>query len=211
MSLREVKKQNNKKAILESAISLFNENGYDNTSIEQIARKAGVGKGTVYSYFSTKKSIIKGFCEFELETIHHQLVAQANPNASILEQMLIIYMTEFRHVTQNPEFGRLYMREALFPADSERRSTTELDEKYFDVLFPILKRGQERGELRAELEPLHITAHFYSLFIILIHAWYSGRIKTDEVEASMETLFTQVLEGLRPTPATQHLGENSND
>lgn len=211
MSLREVKKQNNKKAILESAISLFNENGYDNTSIEQIARKAGVGKGTVYSYFSTKKSIIKGFCEFELETIHHQLVAQTNPDATILEQMLLIYMTEFRHVTQNPEFGRLYMREALFPSDKEQQSVTEMDENYFDVLFPILQRGQERGELRKDLEPLHITAHFYSLFIILIHAWYSGRIKTDEVESSMEMLFTQVLDGLRPAPATQSLGENSND
>jgi AcrR family transcriptional regulator len=211
MSLREEKKQNTKRAILESAISLFNENGYDNTSIEQIARKAGVGKGTVYSYFNTKKSIIKGFCEYELETIHNQLVAQSNPDATVLEQMLIIYMTEFHHVTQNPEFGRLYMREALFPDDTEIENTTELDEKYFDVLFPILKKGQERGELRKDLELLHITAHFYSLFIILIHAWYTKRIKTNDVEASMEMVFKQVLEGLRPLPATQTLGENSND
>jgi len=211
MSVREVKKENNKRAILESAISLFNENGYDNTSIEQIARKAGVGKGTVYSYFSTKKSIIKGFCEYELETVHHQLVAQSNPDATILEQMLIIYMTEFRHVTQNREFGRLYMREALFPDEPEVQNRTEIDEKYFNVLFPILEKAQERGELQKDLEPLHILAHFYSLFIILIHAWYSGRIQTDEVESSMKTLFTQVLEGLRPAPATNTLGENSND
>lgn len=199
MSLRETKKENNKRAILESAISLFNENGYDNTSIEQIARRAGVGKGTVYSYFTTKKSIIKGFCEYELEKIHLQLVEQSNPDATILEQMLIIYMTEFRHVTQNREFGRLYMREALFPKDEDVRSTTELDEKYFDLLFPILKKGQERGELRQDLELLHITAHFYSLFIILLHAWYTGRLESDEIEAAMETLFTQALVGLGPS------------
>lgn len=198
MSLREIKKENNKRAILESAISLFNENGYDNTSIEQIARKAGVGKGTVYSYFTTKKSIIKGFCEYELEKIHHQLIEQSNPDATILEQMLLIYMTEFRHVTQNPEFGRLYMREALFPSEADMNSSAELDEKYFDVLFPIFKKGQERGELKEDIELLHITAHFYSLFVILLHAWYTGRLVTDDVEAAMEKLFTQVLEGLRP-------------
>lgn len=211
MSLREVKKQNNKRAILDSAISLFSENGYDNTSIEQIARKAGVGKGTVYSYFSTKKSIIKGFCEYELEKIHHQLIEQSNPEATVLDQMLIIYMTEFRHVTQNREFGRIYMREALFPSDNDLQAANELDEKYFAVLFPILQRGQERGELRKNLELIHITAHFYSLFIILIHAWYSGRLETNDVEDAMKMLFKQVIEGLRPVSAPHTLGENSND
>jgi AcrR family transcriptional regulator len=62
MSIREEKKKKTKRSILEAAISLFNENGYDNTSIEQISKNAGVGKGTIYSYFDSKKSIIKGFC-----------------------------------------------------------------------------------------------------------------------------------------------------
>jgi AcrR family transcriptional regulator len=208
MSLRERKKQNNKRAILESAISLFNENGYDNTSIEQIAQKAGVGKGTIYSYFNNKKSIIKGFCEYELETIHNQLISQTNQNATVLEQMLIIYMTEFHHVIKNPEFGRLYMREVLFPTESDVENTTELDEKYFDVLFPILKRGQERGELRKDLELLHIIGHFYSLFILLIHAWFSKRVATEDVESSMKVLFTQVLDGLSPAENKHTICEN---
>ena len=211
MSKREAKKQNNKRAILDSAISLFNENGYEKTSIAQIARKAGVGKGTVYSYFDNKKSIIKGFCEYELEKVHHQLIAQSNRDASVLEQMLIIYMTEFQHVTQNREFGRLYMREALFPDDSDLKTATDLDEKYFDLLFPILEKGQERGELRKDLELLHITAQFYSLFIIIVSAWYSGRLPSKAVETTMEMLFKQTLDGLSPTPATYNKDENNND
>jgi len=211
MSKREAKKQNNKRAILDSAISLFNENGYEKTSIAQIARKAGVGKGTVYSYFDTKKSIIKGFCEYELEKVHHQLIAQSNRDASVLEQMLIIYMTEFQHVTQNREFGRLYMKETLFPDDDDLKTATDLDEKYFDVLFPILEKGQERGELRKDLELLHITAQFYSLFIIIISAWYSGRLPNEAVEKTMKMLFKQALDGLSPAPATYNKDENNND
>jgi AcrR family transcriptional regulator len=211
MSIREKKKESNKRAILNSAISLFNENGYEKTSIAQIARKAGVGKGTVYSYFDNKKSIIKGFCEYELEKVHNQLIAQSNPDSSILEQMLIIYKTEFQHVTQNREFGRLYMREALFPDDRDLKTATDLDEKYFDVLFPIFIKGQERGELRKDLEPLHITAQFYSLFIIIISAWYSGRLPSEAVESSMEMLFKQALEGLSPAPATYSKDEYNND
>lgn len=210
MSKRETKKQNKKRAILDSAISLFNENGYEKTSIAQISRKAGVGKGTVYSYFDTKKSIIKGFCEYELEKVHQQLIAQSNRDTSVLEQMLIIYMTEFQHITQNREFGRLYMKEALFPDESELQTTTDLDEKYFDLLFPILEKGQERGELRKDLELLHITAQFYSLFIIIMSAWYSGRLPSEAVETTMEMLFKQALEGLSPLPATSSKDENNN-
>lgn len=210
MSLREKKKKQNKNAILQAAITLFNENGYDNTSIEQISKAAGVGKGTVYSYFQTKKDIIKGFCEFELEQVHNELVAQSNPNRTVLEQMLTIYMTEFKHITSNKEFGRLYMRESLFPDEGDVEDNLELEDKYFSLLFPILEKGQERGELRNDLELLHITGHFYGLFALIVSAWYTGRIPTEEVEEAMTMLFTQLLEGLQPevNPKTN---ENSHD
>ena len=207
MSVREEKKQRNKQAIVEAAISLFSEQGYENTSIEQIARAAGVGKGTVYSYFQTKKDLLKGFCEYELEKIHLELVKRSNQDASILEQMLTIYMTEFHHVTQNREFGRLYMRESIFPKDADVQDDMETDEKYFQMLFPILQKGQERGELRKDVELLYITAHFYSLYIMIISAWYTGRIATDEVEATMQVLFRQVLEGLQPKNQTSQVTE----
>ena len=207
MSVREEKKQRNKQAIVEAAISLFSAQGYENTSIEQIARAAGVGKGTFYSYFQTKRDLIKGFCEYELEKIHLELVKRSNNDASILEQMLTIYMTEFHHVTQNREFGRLYMRESVFPNDSNVQDNMETDDKYFQILFPILQKGQERGELRKDVELLHMTAHFYSLYIMIISAWYTGRISTDEVEPAMEVLFRQVLEGLQPKNPTTQVSE----
>ena len=202
MSVREEKKKRNKQAILEAAISLFSENGYENTSIEHIAKIAGVGKGTVYSYFQTKKDIIKGFCEYELEKIHLELVKCSNQEASILEQMLTIYMTEFHHVTQNREFGRIFMRESIFPSDSDKQDNEEIEDKYFQLLFPILAKGQERGELRKDIDLLYITAHFYSLYILVIHAWYTRRLSTEEVEPTMKLLFIQVLEGLQPHDTT---------
>ena len=210
MSVREAKKLKNKQAILETAISLFSANGYENTSIEQIAKIAGVGKGTVYSYFQTKKEIIKGFCEYELEKIHLELVKRSNQDASILEQMLTIYMTEFHHVTQNREFGRLYLRETVFPHDAEIQDNLEIDDKYFQILFPILEKGRERGELRKDIELLYITAHFYSLYIMVISAWYTGRITTEEVEPAMELLFRQVLEGLQPKDQSAKESEENN-
>jgi len=198
MSIRAEKKKKRKKQILEAALTLFNDNGYENTSIEQIARTAGVGKGTIYGYFETKKDIIKGFCEEEIEKIHWQLVNNTDENANILEQMMTIYMTEFQHVTQNKEFGRLYMREAVFPDDASQQDNLEIEDKYFALLFPILEKAQQRGELRKDIELLHLTAHFYSIYLLVISAWYTGRIADSEVADAMKLLFSQILEGLQP-------------
>jgi hypothetical protein len=120
-------------------------------------------------------------------------------------------MTEFHHVTQNKEFGRLYMRESLFPTDTDAQDHLDTDDKYFQLLFPILKKGQERGELRKDIELLYITAHFYSLFLLVMSAWYTGRIKTEEVESAMKLLFRQVLEGLQPTHESPLNSEHNNE
>lgn len=205
MSIREQKKKKTKKAILKTAISLFNENGYDNTSIEAIAKAAGVGKGTVYSYFNTKRDIIKGFCEDEVEQIHLELVKKSNENVPILGQMKTIYMTEFLHITQNKEFGRLYMREAIFPDTVDVKENLELESQYFQVLFPILEKAQQRGELRKDIDLLFLTGHFYSLYLLILSAWFTGRILTEDVDSTMETLFRQALEGLQPTSGNQPL------
>ncbi|MCK5516104.1 MAG: TetR/AcrR family transcriptional regulator [Desulfobulbaceae bacterium] len=200
MSVREEKKQKTKQAILDAAIALFSTNGFENTSIEELAKSAGVGKGTVYGYFQTKKEILYAFCEYELEQIHKELANRADPDAPILEQVLTIYMTEFNHVTQNKEFGRIFMRQTVFPNESDRQDHLEIEDKYFQLLFPILQKAQDRGELRKNIELLHITGHFYGLYILIMSSWYTGRIPTEEVSSALELIFQQALEGLQPHP-----------
>ena len=205
MSIREEKKKKTKQAIMDAAITLFSTNGFENTSIEELAKVAGVGKGTVYGYFQTKTEILHAFCEYELDQIHKELVKQANPDAPILEQILTIYMTEFNHVTQNKEFGRIFMRQTVFPDENDAQDHLEIDDKYFQLLFPILKKAQDRGELRKNMELLHITGHFYGLYILIMSSWYTGRIPTEEVRSALELIFLQALEGLQP-----HSGSKSN-
>jgi AcrR family transcriptional regulator len=57
MGKREEKKKELKNRIILAAKTLFSENGYEETSIEQIAEKAGVGMGTAYNYFKSKEEL----------------------------------------------------------------------------------------------------------------------------------------------------------
>ena len=104
---REKKKRKTKKAILDAAISLFGEKGYEQTSMAALARTAGIGKSTIYTYFGAKREILIAFCEEELEYVYKEINEQANPDASLVEQLLTIFMAEFRFVTR--KIGRAHV------------------------------------------------------------------------------------------------------
>lgn len=197
--IREKKKQKTKKAILDAAISLFGEKGYEQTSMATLAKKAGIGKSTIYTYFSTKREILIAFCEEELEYVYKEISEQANSDASMVEQLLTIFMAEFRFVTRNKEFGRLFLRESVFPKELTIEHSHDLDSRFIDILFAIFRKSQQRGELRKDRELLFIAAQFYSLYLITVSSWYSGRLHTEEdVAEGMKMLFEQAIEGLEP-------------
>ena len=185
---------------MQAAITLFSEKGYDKTSIEELAKAVGIGKGTIYGYFQTKSDILHAFCEDELECLHQTPTTNADREIPLLQQMVSIYMTEFHHITENREFARLFMQQTTFPRDVDLERHLETENNYFKLLFPLLEKARERGELRKDLDLLHITGHFYGLYLLLVSAWFSGRIQTEEAGKALETLFRQAMEGLQPRP-----------
>lgn len=195
---REQRKQETKKAIMAAAVKLFGQNGFEKTSIEALAREAGIGKGTVYSYFQTKGDILYAFCEQELEYFHKELASKTTEKTSLLDQMVTIYLREFSQVTKDRAFGRLFLQQTLFPPEGEGKNYELLDNKWLELLYSLFEKAQQRGELRRDIDLLYVAGHFYALYILATSVWYSDRFTTDEIEPGMRRLFQQALEGLAP-------------
>jgi len=196
---REQKKQQTKTAILEAALDLFTRQGYENTSITKLAEAAGVGKGTVYSYFQSKSEIFLAFCEEQLAYTDRELAEKSGPDTQLIDRLLTLFMGEFRFVSRNREFGRILMRETVFPKELTVDRSQELDNKYIDLMVPMFKQAQKKRELRTDLELILVVGHFYALYIMTVSGWYMGRLLTEEdVAMAMESLFQQALQGLAP-------------
>ena len=82
--IREQKKKKTRAEILKAALHLFSQKGYENSSIEELARTAGVGKGTIYTYFKAKSEIFLAFCEQQLEFVYQELADKSDPDAHFL-------------------------------------------------------------------------------------------------------------------------------
>lgn len=195
--LRASKKRQTRKAILTAAIKLFTEKGFEETSIVELAREAGIGKGTIYGYFSTKQDIFLAFCEEEIEYVFARLEKDGNPDALLLDQIVFLSMSQFDFVTQNREFGRLFCREMTFPREHTAEKSRELDARYLSKVLEIISRAQKRGELKAEVDPMLALASFHAFYLMVLSGWYSGYMDTrTKVEAMMRALCWQALVGM---------------
>jgi AcrR family transcriptional regulator len=197
--LREIKKKKTRRAIMNAAIKLFSEKGFKNTRVDELAKAAGVGKSTIYGYFHTKNEIFLAFCEDEVDFVFSELAQKRDPDTPIKEQLLTLFMAQFRHVTKNYDFGRILAREMVFPKELTMEKSNDLSDRYLSALGEILTRAISRKELRDDLELIYISGHFYALYILILSAWYERRLQSEqEVEKALLKFLTQALEGLSP-------------
>ncbi len=193
--IREQKKQATKEAIQVAAVKLFSEKGCDNTSIEDIAKEAGIGKTTVYGYFPTKNDIFISYCDEELDLAFSQLRSQES-DKKLIDLLVDFFMLKFTFVTENREFGRHMLREMIFPGEINEKAQLH-DQRYFDILESLFKSAQEKGEISTEPELFYLSVHFFSLYLGVLAGWYTGYVNSlQEAEEGMRLLFSQALEGV---------------
>ncbi len=203
--LREQKKKQNRAAIMEAAFVLFGERGYENTSVADLATTAGIGKGTVYSYFRSKGEILLAFCEDELTCLHLELQRTVPADAPLEEKLLHIFMYEFRYVTKNKGFGRTLMRELIFPKELSTEKSRQIEEQFIQFFVIMFTEAQERGQLRRDIDLTLTCGHFYALYLMSLSAWYSGRLPGEEnVRAALQVMFRQALSGLQPQKSSSN-------
>ncbi|MDT8420800.1 MAG: TetR/AcrR family transcriptional regulator [Desulfuromonadales bacterium] len=193
---REKKKTVTRQAILTAAIRLFGEKGYDQTSIDDLAVSAGIGKSTVYSYFSTKNEIFLAFCDEEVDRSFRTLKELHDPQAPLLQQLVDLFMMQFRFMTDNREFGRHLLREIVFPQVSSLKSL-EHDQRYLNMLEELLQQAREKGQIKADALLATASANFFMIFLGCLSGWYIGYWSNESaVRESMTRLFQQLLEGI---------------
>lgn len=196
VGVRELKKQATKHAIQTAAVKLFSEKGCDNTSIEDIAKEAGIGKTTVYGYFSTKNDIFISYCDEELDLAFTQLQSQEGSDKALIDLLVDFFMLKFTFVTNNREFGRHMLREMVFPGEVNEKAQLH-DQRYFDIIESFFRTARDKGEISTEHEMFHLSVHFFSLYLGMLAGWYTGYVNSlQEAEEGMRTLFSQVMEGI---------------
>ena len=152
IDVRAAKAAERRSAILKAALDEFSERGFAAARLDDVARRAGVAKGTIYLYFKDKEALFQELVRFQIGPVVGALeavLASDLPLAVIVEHALDIFVREI-YGTHRKQVLRLIISEGpRFPALAEFY--------YREVLAHILKavrarlaRAVERGEIAGD-------------------------------------------------------------
>ncbi len=135
-------------AILQAAAALLQELGYVGMSIEAIARRAGVGKQTIYRWWPSKAEVV-------LE-VHETLVAQSlvDPDTGSVQRDLVDWidqMTMLLNTATSAQALAGIMAEAQVNGALAHKFRAKIITGRRRVIGEMLQRGIQRGELRDDL------------------------------------------------------------
>lgn len=183
-------------AILSAATQLIDERPYSEVCIEAIAARAGVGKQTIYRWWTSKAALLMEACAARVA--REVPLPDKGAVADDLRDYLVHICAFFTHQLSKPAIAGL-LAEAQCDAELAQAFRERLLTQRRVVLRTILERGVTRGELRANVD--------LNVIMDMVHGaiWYRTLLLTAPLdEAFIECLIDQVVAGIGARkPSTQ--------
>jgi AcrR family transcriptional regulator len=166
--------------LLAAALGQFVERGYAATRLEDVARRAGVSKGTLYLYFANKEELFKAVVR---EHIVHaigeaeQEVAQFSGHSSDLLRVILMRWWDQIGSTQLAGITKLMMAEANNFPDLAKFYDEEVVARGTALISSVLARGVARGEFRP-LDP-HVLTPVLTAPVMMLMMWTHNFLPCD--------------------------------
>lgn len=156
-TIRFSSKPTTKERILEAALEIFSQKGFHTATTDEIAERAGVGKGTLYRHFETKEKLFEELVRLRLDELEREAGAIIDGNDDVLTMISKYIRIYFEFFDRNQHLYRLVVQEQL-----------DLGEYSPDLYFrrvkralPNLKRKVYEGSQRGILKEIDFQTVFY--------------------------------------------------
>lgn len=165
-SRRERKKEETRHRIFHAAIDLFRERGFEQTTVDDITEKADVAKGTFFNYFHRKEAVLGYLSEERLLAIEERIPTLLAEDRDVREKLIEVYLMAASAYEEDLELARFVLVELMRRAFGPNE---EIAARWHGITESIVRQGQERHELRADLpfdraEMLLSGIYFSTLF-----------------------------------------------
>jgi AcrR family transcriptional regulator len=162
VSTRRLKeKQERRAVILQAAKELFYEQGFQATTMEDIAERSEHAKGTIYNYFKGKDDLYVSIIEEGFIELERELGEAVGKKRGVEERIRAAYFAYVYHNLENPEYFRITLH--FMNEDARENISPEMRERLNDMALKMLgecagvvREGVDAGLLRGDISPLRL-------------------------------------------------------
>ncbi len=168
MAKKNLKKTKSK--IVSAAWKLFYEQGYEDTTIEEIIEESGTSKGSFYHYFEGKDALLSSLA-YMMDEKYEELEPGIGENENSYEVLLYLnreLLTMIEETINIELLARLYSTQLTTHGD---RPLLDHGRTYYKLLRKIISRGREQRELRQDMSVSEMVRYYAMCERALLYEW----------------------------------------
>jgi len=142
--------RNTRGKIISAAWKLFYEQGYENTTVEEIIEASGTSKGSFYHYFEGKDTLLSSL-SFLFDEKYEELESELDPEEDRFASLLYLNRQLFAYIENSVSLellGRLLSSQLITRGDKHLLDHNRI---YYRLLRRLCLEGQQRGEIRQDI------------------------------------------------------------
>jgi len=157
ISKQNEERNSRKQKILAAGEKLFTRYSYDNVTLKDLSREAGVNSALVSYYFGGKRGLYCGVLQDKFTKFLNTLDASSFAGLSPIESLRKFLHGQIRLQIDNPDGYKMLYREMMDPSEAGEPMMRENMKAILERIVPIVAAGQENGTIRKKPDAKSIT------------------------------------------------------
>lgn len=189
---RELQAERTRNNLYIAALDLINARGYENVSIEDITRAAGVAKGTFYTHFRSKENLLY-YTYVYLNNCYTRALAKAEKKETFYDIFDTFVFESYKEISG---LGRNVLRALgtnMF-AEESRSAFLDRDRGLYTSLEYLISKGKEEGLIDSDLSAEHLEETFAAM-VLGVESFWSLSDTEEDLASFAHRCFGTLLSG----------------
>ncbi|HHW01850.1 MAG TPA: TetR/AcrR family transcriptional regulator [Thermoanaerobacterales bacterium] len=171
--------------ILEAAVKVFSEKGFEGSTTKEIARKARVSEGTIFRYFKTKKDILINLINILTEQSLFKFIEEVENGLETNEALKYLLKLHYNMITQNFQLLKTIFYETMFHKDLRESFYKNVVSKVLAIIEKNIADYNIRDDIPSDVAAETLLGIFFGIMIVQLMVEKNGNIQDDDKKISL--------------------------
>ena len=175
--------------IINVSLALITESGIQSLTIKNLAKRIGFAESAIYRHYENKIQILLAILDFFKRNTEQLFSNHLNSNENALIRIEKLFVTHFRKFTNTPSLVAVIFSEEIFRNEKELcTKVAEIMNLNIANLTTIIKDGQQKGEIRNDIEASHLATMILGSLRMFVKQWSMANYKFDLIAKGAELI-----------------------
>ncbi len=199
MGVRETQKLETRRKVLEAARDLFNEIGYEETTIRAVAERAGVSVGSVFTTFASKADVLSQVMDDRVDALYRELDHVArHMRGSVIDRLCSLFAIHYDFECRRVRLFLAHIAASFSPSLDSSTVPYGRNARFKAMIIDMLREGQTKGEVRDDADLDLILDTLMGAYAWNYRLAAAGRADHADMTIIMDRQIRLIFHGLLP-------------